>query len=141
MVTYIFVPWIPATAVPHWKDSCQMGFYAASAATILRHQRIRLRHRTGIINTSSYLRIRVLRYLCGQYGKKLNPHHIGRSDTGDMAVRALGSRHYLSKWLIRRGLMAECKEAPIIRIAKTFAVFDHHVEAVEGTREISSARS
>lgn len=95
---------------------------------------------SGLVLTT-HTSVAYLRYLCGQYGKKLNPHHIGRSDTGDMAVCALGSRHHLSKWLIRRGLMAECKETPIIRTAKAFAVFDHHIEAVEGAREISSARS
>ena len=67
---------------------------------------------------------------CRQYRIKLNPDHIGLSDTRDVAVRAFSSGLYAGHWLIGRGLMAKAKETPIMRITKPLAVFHHDVEAV-----------
>ena len=67
---------------------------------------------------------------CRQYRIKLNPDHIGLSDTRDVAVRAFSSGLYAGHWLIGQGLMAKTKETPIVRIAKAFTVLHHYVQAV-----------
>jgi hypothetical protein len=78
--------------------------------------------------------------LCVQERIKLHPYHIGFGDTGDVTRRALSCFHHSSCSLVRRLVMTERKEAPIMCVAKTFAVFHHDVQPVQGAWKISAAR-